>query len=135
MVGIPDLSPKGWVTNPLEKADKLMAHFYAAEYSQTNLFPNDIASFTYILQKNLNNPLGLEEDLRNELRRYFSRYFDEVNVEVKVKDSLGSGSKQIVEFSLRFQQDGKDYDLTDIKDLNHSDFEKYYTYNNTGVLK
>jgi hypothetical protein len=33
MPNVPDLSVKGWITSPLEKADKLLAHFYAAEFS------------------------------------------------------------------------------------------------------
>ena len=75
MPNVPDLSVKGWITSPLEKADKLLAHFYAAEFSQSNLFPEDVHSFTYILQKNLNNQKGLEVDLVDSLTRYFNKYF------------------------------------------------------------
>jgi hypothetical protein len=134
MTGIPDLSPKGWVTDPVEKADKLMAHFYAAEYSQTNLFPNDVSSFTYLLQNNLGDEKGLEDALSNELKKYFSKYFDNVSTYVKVHDDPDSGSKQTVEFSISFSQNGKQYDLLKTKELSESLYERYYKLNNTGVL-
>ena len=135
MPHVPDLSVKGWISTAEEKADKLLAHFYAAEKSQSNLFPNDVHSFPYILQKNLNNPLGLETELASELKAYFGKYFDSVAVTVKVRDETEGSSRQYVEFSISYSQDGKSYDLVDIKHLDNSLFERYYHYNNTGELK
>lgn len=135
MAHVPDLSVKGWITNTLEKADKLLAHFYAAEYSQSNLFPNDVHSFTYILQKNLNNPSGLEYDLNDQLARYFNKYFNNTQVIAKVTDDQGSASKQTVTIMLTFQTpDGKTWDISDVTTVKGSLFERYTQLNNTGVL-
>lgn len=136
MPNVPDLSVKGWITNPLEKADKMLAHFYAAEFSQSNLFPNDVHSFTYILQKNLNKPKELEADLTDQLTRYFNKYFLNTAVTVTVTDDANSGSKQTVNISLTFEtSDGKKHDLVDVTTVKGSLFERYTHLNNTGVLK
>ena len=136
MPNVPDLSVKGWITSPLEKADKLLAHFYAAEFSQSNLFPDDVHSFTYILQKNLNNQKGLEVDLVDSLTRYFNKYFLNASVIVIVTDDHDSGSKQTVTISMTFETpDGKRFDLSDVVNVNGSLFNRYTLLNNTGVLK
>ncbi len=136
MANVPDLSVKGWITSPLEKADKMLAHFYAAEFSQSNLFPDDVHSFTYILQKNLNNQKGLEVDLVDSLTRYFNKYFLNASVIVIVTDDHDSGSKQTVTISMTFETpDGKRFDLSDVVNVNGSLFNRYTLLNNTGVLK
>ena len=136
MANVPDLSVKGWITSPLEKADKMLAHFYAAEFSQSNLFPDDVHSFTYILQKNLNNQKGLEVDLVDSLTRYFNKYFLNASVIVIVTDDNDSGSKQTVTISMTFETpDGKRFDLSDVVNVNGSLFDRYTHLNNTGVLK
>ena len=134
MAYVPDLSIKGWITNPLEKADKLIAHFYAAEQSQSNYFRNDVHSFTSILQRNLGNQTGLVSDLTSELTKYFGKYFTNVQVSVRVTDSPGSSSKQNVDMSISFEDvDGKKYDLSKVIELADSLFEKYTHLNNTGT--
>ena len=136
MANVPDLSVKGWITSPLEKADKMLAHFYAAEFSQSNLFPDDVHSFTYILQKNLNNQKGLEVDLVDSLTRYFNKYFLNASAIVIVTDDHDSGSKQTVTISMTFETpDGKRFDLSDVVNVNGSLFNRYTLLNNTGVLK
>lgn len=136
MANVPDLSVKGWITSPLEKADKMLAHFYAAEFSQSNLFPDDVHSFTYILQKNLNNQKGLEVDLVDSLTRYFNKYFLNASAIVNVTDDHDSGSKQTVTISMTFETpDGKRFDLSDVVNVNGSLFNRYTHLNNTGVLK
>ena len=136
MANVPDLSVKGWITSPLEKADKMLAHFYAAEFSQSNLFPDDVHSFTYILQKNLNNQKGLEVDLVDSLTRYFNKYFLNASAIVIVTDDNDSGSKQTVTISMTFETpDGKRFDLSDVVNVNGSLFDRYTHLNNTGVLK
>ena len=136
MANVPDLSVKGWITSPLEKADKMLAHFYAAEFSQSNLFPDDVHSFTYILQKNLNNQKGLEVDLVDSLTRYFNKYFLNASAIVIVTDDNDSGSKQTVTISMTFETpDGKRFDLSDVVNVNGSLFNRYTLLNNTGVLK
>ena len=136
MANVPDLSVKGWITSPLEKADKMLAHFYAAEFSQSNLFPDDVHSFTYILQKNLNNQKGLEVDLVDSLTRYFNKYFLNASAIVIVTDDHDSGSKQTVTISMTFETpDGKRFDLYDVVNVNGSLFDRYTLLNNTGVFK
>ena len=136
MAKVPDLSVKGWITTPLEKADKLLAHFYAAEYSQSNLFPNDVHSFTYILQKNLGNPRGLEQDLMESLTSYFNKYFRNTMTTVSVTDDNGSSSKQTVTITMLFETpDGSRYDLSEVVNVKDSLFERYTHLNNTGSLK
>lgn len=135
MANVPDLSVKGWIITPLEKADKLLAHFYAAEKSQSNHFPNDVHSFTYILQKNLNNEQGLRYDLSDSLVKYFNKYFKNTKVEITVTDDTGSASKQTVGIMLTFEtDDGRRWDLNDISTVNGSVFERYAHLNNTGTL-
>lgn len=136
MPNVPDLSVKGWITSPLEKADKLLAHFYAAEFSQSNLFPEDVHSFTYILQKNLNNQKGLEVDLVDSLTRYFNKYFINATATATVTDDVGSASKQTVTITMTFETpDGKKFDLSDVVAVKGSLFERYTHLNNTGVLR
>lgn len=135
MAHVPDLSVKGWITNPMEKADKLMAHFYAAEHSQSNLFPNDVHSFVYILQKNLNQPTELRFDLEQNLRTYFNKYFLNTVVDVTLTDIPGSASKQNVNITMAFESaDGQRWDLSNVAEINGSLFERYSHYNNTGNL-
>lgn len=108
----PQLSESGWVTSSEITADAMFSHFFATDYSQSNIYLGNISSFAWIVQNNLNDMTGLIAAVRSALATYFARYFDNVTVEVQEKADLTDASKVGITIYLTFtDHEGKTYNL------------------------
>jgi hypothetical protein len=93
-------------------ADSMFAHFFATDYSQTEIYPGNISSFAWIIQNNLNDISSLISAVRTTLTSYFTRYFQSVTVEVNQKDELDDPSKVGLTIYIGFtDRQGKTYNL------------------------
>lgn len=84
---VPTLSPEGWVTDPRIKANKLMAYFLVADYSQSNDFQGQVRSLAYYIQKDAKDFFSLKDDLILALRELFGRHYDNIEVGVNILTS------------------------------------------------
>lgn len=83
---IPVLGPKGYLGDPKEKLDQVMAWAYASDYSQSYHYQGKIMSIPYEMQ-NLEGGLhGVATRLQDKLTNYLNHYFNEVQVQVDVAD-------------------------------------------------
>lgn len=108
----PSLTEAGWVTSSEIMADAMFSHFFATDYSQTNIYLGNITSFAWIVQNNLNNMTGVISAVRSALATYFARYFDNVTVEVQEKADITDASKVGLTIYVVFtDREGKSYNL------------------------
>ena len=84
---VPTLSPEGWVSDPRIKANKLMAYFLVADYSQSNDFLGQVRSLAYYIQKDAKDFFSLKDDLILALRELFGRHYDQIEVGVNILTS------------------------------------------------
>lgn len=106
------LTEAGWVISSEIMADSMFSHFFATDYSQSNIYLGNITSFAWIVQNNLNDMTGLIAAVRSSLTTYFSRYFQNVTVEVQEKLDLTDSSKVGITIYVAFTDNaGKTYNL------------------------
>lgn len=77
----PTLSEDGWVMSSRQIGDYLFAQFFASDYSQTQLYLNNVSSFAWVVKEGQGNITRTVTLLRDTLQNYFGRYFPEVTVE------------------------------------------------------
>lgn len=131
----PALSEMGWCTSSEITGDFLFAHFFASDYSQTEIYTGHVSSFAKIMQKNLESVENLVIDLRNTLLRYYSRYFQNVVVEVEVKDDTVNLSKMSLLIYVVYTDGlGKQHNLSKIIREITSKSAKIIDFNNTGKI-
>jgi hypothetical protein len=132
---LPALSEDGWVTSTAEKADYLISHFFVSEYSQTLLYPGNVASFPWIIQKNQGNMLKTADDMKETLNRYFSRYFKTVSVDVKYVEEKENSSRVSLEIYISFtDHEDKEYTLSRLAQVVNTKIDKIIKLNNTAQV-
>ena len=108
----PSLTETGWITSSELMADSMFSHFFATDYSQTEIYPGNVSSFAWIVQNNLNDIVSLTSAVRNTLLAYFSRYFENVTVDVSNKEEQEDPSKIGLTIYINFtDKAGKSYNL------------------------
>lgn len=110
LAALPTLDTSGWITEPSEKASRLMAYFFASEFSQSNLFLGHVQSLPNLLAMNAFNYDNLRAEIETEMSKLFTGYFDgnDISVEVKPVNSNGvdSESKFSVVIDVRLSAEG-----------------------------
>lgn len=128
------LSDSGWISSSTELADQIFSHLFLSDYNQTSLFPNNVTSIAYIVQKNLNDKLSLIGDLKLCLSSYFSKYFNNVEVEVKeVESRIEDGTISISIMVTMDDDQGKVINLGKLFTTNGIKITKITTLINEGV--
>lgn len=79
----PSLSETGWTGSSEQIADALFSDFYESNFSQTNIYKGQVASFAYAIQSCQGDIQRTISTLENVLKSYFLRYFKAVDVEVR----------------------------------------------------
>lgn len=132
-VYLPSLTETGWITSSEITGDFLFAHFFASDYSQTEIYSGQVSSFAKIMQNNLNSVDNLIIELRNTLSAYYSRYFQSVNVDVQVKDDIANASKLALTIYIAYTDTaGKQYNLAKLVRDVTSKSAKIIDINNNG---
>jgi nucleotide-binding universal stress UspA family protein len=112
-IPVPSLSASGWVIEIAEKADKLMANFFASDYSQSNIYKGSITSLAYMVREWSKDTYTLSTNMERELFNYLSRYFEEVQVDVSVSEETVSGQGTVlsIELDVIVVENGQRYSL------------------------
>lgn len=108
----PSIDTDGWVNTATKTIDRMLAHFFLSEHSQTAHFPEEVHSFTWIIARYQNDMVETVKATQDSLQRYFSQAFDNVQVEVSseaVSESINLYNL-IVYVSVR-GADGNEYNV------------------------
>lgn len=119
----PDLSIDGWINEPLKVANKLLLDFFTSLHSQSNLFMNNINSYSQLIYMYGDKPQELADNTRSVLSKYFSDMFDSVEVitEIIASDTV---TKQIT-IALKFSDSsGQVYDITKLFEMSNLTINK-----------
>lgn len=85
-VVIPTFTLHGWVTNPAQHADFLLADYLATMHSQTNTV-SPVYSFAYDLAQAEGDKVAIIQNVSNSLQRLYRQHFDDAQVDVALADS------------------------------------------------
>ena len=114
----PDLSADGWINEPLKVANKLLLDFFTSLHSQSNLFMNNINSYSQLMYQYGDRPQELADNTRSVLSKYFSDMFDSVEVVTSIIAS-DTVTKQIT-IALKFSDSsGQVYDITKLFEMSN----------------
>ena len=78
----PSLSTDGWITDPQQIADNMLAHFITSEHSQTQLYGDSIASYAWCVAQSQGNISDTIKIMERTLKQYYSTCFSAVEVTV-----------------------------------------------------
>lgn len=114
----PDLSIDGWINEPLKVANKLLLDFFTSLHSQSNLFMNNINSYSQLMYIYGDRPQELADNTKSVLSKYFSDMFDSVEVVTSIIAS-DTVTKQIT-IALKFSDSsGQVYDITKLFEMSN----------------
>jgi len=111
----PSLDGDGWISASVKVADSMISDFFLCDQSQTAHFPNDVASFAFILQRWQGQVQDIARETQRVLSDYFSKQFDSVEIEVFAEDTEESINLKTLNLILIFtDSDGVVYNLSRI---------------------
>lgn len=109
---LPTLDTSGLIYGAPQKADKLLAYFFASNYSQSNTYYGGVKSLAALIQQHADIPLNLELAVNDAITGLFKAYFDRVSVTVDVSPyDPKDDTKLRITIGVTFTQDGKEYEL------------------------
>lgn len=130
----PSISEDGWVDDPLLAGDYLMSQFFVADYSQTQLYLDQVSSLPYIIQSTQGDTNKLISTIQTTLTKYLGRYFSDVYVEsVLVPNPTGSSDIGFTIYVSYVGNDGVTYQLNNIIETLNSKISNVININNTGA--
>lgn len=123
------LSLDGIIRDPIQKADRLLAYFFANDKHQSNNQLGMIATLPGIIQECGNKPELVSSAVQSELDNLYSNYYDAVNCEVTAKEpdnvyQSGNDLSCDLEVRLTFKQNGQTYNLAKIASIVNSKLVK-----------
>lgn len=133
---VPSLSDRGWVKGPSEKADQLLANFFATDVAQSYLYKDHMTNAQGLLAQYGKDIPRLCSEMQAQLQTYLAAYFDRVNVEV-TSDAFDPAHVQntvTLTISIGLAQDGVNYAIDKMVQAVNSKFKRITNYINTGVL-
>lgn len=111
----PSLSESSWLTSTNQITDALFSQYLESDYSQTELYKDQVASFAYVLAQNGKDETKLLTSVQSSLQIYFGRYFDSVVAEVNVTTDPQDPGKLVLTIFLSFTDStGQEYNLNKI---------------------
>lgn len=109
---LPTLDTGGLIYGAPQKADKLLAYFFASNYSQSNTYYGGVKSLAALIQQHADTPLNLELAISDAVTSLFKAYFDQVQATVDVSAyDPKDDTKLRITIGMTFTQDGKEYEL------------------------
>ena len=132
VIALPTLSSFGWVTNPPEKIDFLMAHLFTSMKSQTSLYGNNVSSMQHLLEDKMASMDDTAAAMRSTIITYLRRYYETANVDVKYKDEDPQTSSSRVQFSIAITvvEAGVEYQVSKQVSIIDGRFKDFINLNN-----
>lgn len=132
---LPTFTPAGWITNPLEIIDFLMAHFFLTQKSQTRFHRQAIASYQALLADAPSNG-QLQSNIETKLGDMIKSQFDNVKIGCAIKpiDGNPDNIQQVIEIQCSFDYQGITYALGHGIELLGTQVKRVFRLNETGAL-
>lgn len=132
-VFMPALSEDGWVKDPLIKADYIFSHFFASNFSQSQLYTGEVSSMAWVIHQTQGDVIKTITLLTETLVSYFGRYFP--NPTVDVKEAIPAGTtadniKATLSVYVGINIAGKEVSLSKVMELTNSNTFKIINVNN-----
>lgn len=116
---VPTLSSDGFATDIRVKADALIAYYFASDFSQSNLFRENIVSLAYQVQQFGSSPNELKRVITASMEGYLGRHFDSASVSVQINESDASAQYEIV-FDAVVTQDDLKYSVGKLVEIQNN---------------
>lgn len=135
MALVPTFSPSGWVSNPLEQIDFMLAYFFATQKSQTHFHKQNVTSYQSILADNPSTG-EIKTQLSSYLNTYLSTIFQNVSLDVKIVGANGDPDNYelSVVIGCNFDANGVRYSISRGIDMLGTQVKRIFQYDETGEL-
>lgn len=124
----PTLSEVGLVYDANQKIEWIFADYCAAKHSQSTIFHNAIASFSYDEFEGSYDGMRTAEILQKSLEQIYGAYFDSADFEVTDNSEDGSSELRLIVKGV-VVQDGKHYQLNEALAVNNSKINRISQFN------
>lgn len=124
---LPTLSTLGYLTSPMEKADRLMSYFFESDASQSQLFTKSVYSLQYLIQQHNQDIPTLCGQIKTNLTNYLNGYFDSSEVECTYSEE---DNKVTIKLYADVVENGKKYSLGKLIETINGSFNKVISLNN-----
>jgi hypothetical protein len=132
-IPVPSLSSLGWVTDPGNKADLLLSHFFEAEKSQTFIYGDNVSSMQFLLQQYGHNINSLIANTQSVLEKYLGRYYDLATVSVTCEEADVDTSGDVnITIRCKVNENGTTFDIATAINVVNSKIVKIINLNNNG---
>jgi hypothetical protein len=135
MAVLPTFSPNGFVTNPLEKADFMLAHFFTTQKSQTQFYKDKLNVTSYqSLIADATSDGDLAANLNAYLNTYFATQFDQVQMDCSVagSDGITDNTSLTITIGCSYVADGVKYTIARAIELLGTQVQRIYNVDATG---
>ena len=131
---LPTLSTSGFVYQPIEKIDFLLAHFFYSDKAQSSLYGTSVANLQAILEKNSGSMDNTASDVQNSLQSYLQKHFDAVSVNVRYseEDPDKSASRIDLKINIVVTVNQIEYEVTKMIKTIDGKFKEFISLNNEG---
>lgn len=133
VIAIPSLSAKGWVDALGEKADLLLAHYFASDAYQSELYPNAVANAQVLFARYNNNLPGLKTAMRQSLEDYLGNYYQSATVDIADDRETNNSSRINLILYIEIVEERSKYIFSNLVSSVNGKFEKIARLNNTGT--
>lgn len=130
---LPTFSAGGWVTNPLEQVDYMVAYFFETQKSQSHFHKGVVTSYQFLLaQANSMGELGSSIEI--SFGDFMKSQFDAVQLECRVDGAFGDpdNNELVVTIGCSFSAAGKRYTISHAIDLLGTNVKKIRRLDETG---
>lgn len=125
---VPILGPEGWVESGEKKLDRVMAHLYASDASQTHLFRNHVSSMSKVIKDNQGRLDEAKLEIKRMLSIYLSCYFENVEVNVYIYETDDFHKGELVLSAVMLDETGKEHQLHEVMTKEGSLVRQFLNY-------
>jgi len=112
---VPSLSDDGWVFDPINILDRVIAYAFASNQSQSLHYKEEITSISEIFSKDTKEEGFIEDEISTKISDLLSRYFEAIEVSAKTKDNKDRpGTKDLLLYVEVTDTEGKKHKLSSV---------------------
>lgn len=132
---LPTLSSTGWSRGLDDKVDRALVYAFLSDKDQSFLYGDNVTSIQGIVQETSYDPYALKDIINDRLEVYLRRLFEQVQVEVRIEDSLDGIEDDRIHFIIKVEvkDKGSSYSTGDFSLLYNGKLARFISINNYGL--